>query len=61
MWLGLVDYHLGFYQCDSGSSLNVDDHFVNTGPSGQKAKILTLRMMDATSNPFCTLLVWVIA
>ena len=35
--LGLVDWHLGSYQCDSGSNLDMDDHCVLPGPAGGKA------------------------
>ena len=36
-WLGVVDKHLGSYQCDSLSDLNMDDHCVIPGPAGLKA------------------------
>ncbi len=33
-WHGLVDKHLGSYQCDSSSDLNMDDRCVVPGTAG---------------------------
>ena len=53
-----MDEQLGSFQCHSGSNPNVDDHFVVPGPTGHKARIRTLRVVDAifaTSSLYLTL------